>query len=199
MKRISAKTVDEAVELACKELNLAKEDLHYEVLEEKKGLFSKKATIGIPDIEDAISVAERYLNDYIAALGLKGEVESRISEDIIHITINCNKNPVLIGNKGSTLQALNELVRLAVRTELGLFYRILLDVAGYKEEKYDRLAYMAENTAREVLSTKIDVKLEPMPADERRIIHNTLSGREHLKTESIGEGARRAVVIKYVD
>jgi Predicted RNA-binding protein len=77
-------------------------------------------------------------------------------------------------------------------------YRILLDVGGYKEDKYSRLAYLAKRTANDVLKSHVDVKLDPMTPDERRIIHNTLNGMEHIKTESAGEGQDRAVTIKFV-
>jgi spoIIIJ-associated protein len=89
-------------------------------------------------------------------------------------------------------------VKLAVSNKFRHRYRILLDVGGYKEDKYSRIAYIAKKNAAQVLKTHIDVHLEPMTPDERRVVHNTLSGMEHIKTESSGEGKDRAVSIKYV-
>lgn len=199
MKEYSNKTVEECLADASKELNIPAEQLIYKVTEEKKGLFSKKASIQVFDINDALAYAEEYLKTSIGGMGIPVTATSKIEDDIIHITIDSERNPVLIGKGGRTLQSLNELTRLAVSNKFRHRYRILLDVGGYKEDKYSRLAYLAKRTANEVLKTKVDVKLDPMTPDERRIIHNTLNGMEHIKTESSGEGDQRAVSIKYVD
>lgn len=199
MKEYSNKTVEECLADASKELNVPAEQLVYKVTEEKKGLFSKKASIQVFDINDALAYAEEYLKTSIGGMGITVTATSKIEDDIIHITIDSERNPVLIGKGGRTLQSLNELTRLAVSNKFRHRYRILLDVGGYKEDKYSRLAYLAKRTANEVLKTKVDVKLDPMTPDERRIIHNTLNGMEHIKTESSGEGDQRAVSIKYVD
>ena len=105
---------------------------------------------------------------------------------------------MIIGKNGKTLQALNELTKLAVSNKFRRRYRILLDVGGYKEDKYERIARIAKRAANQVLRTKIDVQLDPMSPDERRIVHNTLTGWEGIKTESSGEGSNRAVSILYI-
>lgn len=198
MKEFKNKTIEEALEDASKELGLPVASLVYKVIDEKKGLFRKEATVAIYEDADALDFAKEYLIEAIGALGIEITAEGHIEEDIIHVTIDSKRNPVLIGKNGRTLQALNELVRLAVSNKFHHRYRILLDVGGYKEDKYGRLAYVARRSANEVLRSQVDVKLEPMTPDERRVVHNTLSGMEHIKTESTGEGNNRAVVIKYV-
>lgn len=201
MKHFTSKTVDDAIQAASKAVGIPAEQLIYKVIEEKKGLFGigKEATIEIYDIEDAAVFAEEYIKTALGAMGVQVETTSNINEEIIHLNIDSERNPILIGKNGRTLQALNELTRLAVSNKFRHRYRILLDVGGYKEDKYGRLQWVAKKTAREVAKTKIDVKLDPMTADERRIIHNTLNGMNHIKTESSGEGRERAVTIKYVD
>jgi spoIIIJ-associated protein len=198
MKEYTNKTVEDCLDAASKELGIPTESLVYRVTDEKKGLFKKTATIEVYDINDAVDFAQEYLKTAIKALGIEVTTEAKIEEDIIHVTINSERNPVLIGKNGRTLQALNELDRLAVSNKFRHRYRILLDVGGYKEDKYSRLAYLAKRTANDVLKTHVDVKLDPMTPDERRIIHNTLNGMEHIKTESSGEGSDRAVTIKFV-
>jgi spoIIIJ-associated protein len=198
MKEYSAKTVDDCLAAAAKELGVEADSLVYTVKEEKKGLFKKSATIDVYDQSDAVSYGETYLVSALKALGIEATVTSTIEEDIIKMTVNSERNPVLIGKNGHTLQALNELVKLAVSNKFRHRYRILLDVGGYKEDKYSRIAYIAKKNAAQVLKTHIDVHLEPMTPDERRVVHNTLSGMEHIKTESSGEGKDRAVSIKYV-
>jgi len=199
MKEYTAKTVDEAVAAAAAELNVEPAHLVYEVREEKKGLFKKSATIAVYEESDAAAYAETYLKNALAALGVEIFTESKMEDGIIKITIDSESNPILIGKGGKTLQALNEIAKFAVSTKFRKRYRILLDVGGYKEDKYDRVARLAIRTAKTVLRTRIDAALDPMTPDERRVVHNTLSGWEHIKTESSGEGNDRAVTIKYVD
>lgn len=199
MKQYTAKTVEEAVKAASLDLGIEADKLAYNVVEEKKGLFHKQATIEVATIDDAAEFAQQYLKDAIGAMGIEITTSSKIEDEIIHITIDSERNPVLIGKGGRTLQALNELDRLAVSNKFRRRYRILLDVGGYKEDKYSHIAYIAKKNAKEVLRSKVDVQLSPMTPDERRVVHNTLNGWEHIKTESTGEGSDRAVVIKYVE
>lgn len=199
MKEFSAKTVEEAVATAAKELGVEEVHLVYEVREEKKGLFKKSATIAVYEDDDAASYAEKYLKDALGALGVDIETESKLEDGIIKITIDSDSNPILIGKGGKTLQALNEVTKFAVSTKFRKRYRILLDVGGYKEDKYERVAHIAKRAAKTVLRTHIDVALDPMTPDERRVVHNALSDWDNIKTESSGEGSDRAVTIKYVD
>jgi spoIIIJ-associated protein len=198
MKIYQAKTIEEAVNLAAQELGILPNDVNFAVQEEKKGLF-KKATIEVYETSDAIEFAENYIKDVTNALGIDSETTTSLREDIIHISINSDHNPILIGKNGKTLQALNELTRLAVSSKFKKRFRILLDINDYKDGKYSRVAFAARKAAKEVQKTKMDAMLEPMPADERRVVHNALANFSHIKTESAGEGYHRAVVIKYID
>ncbi len=199
MKEYAGKTVEEAVKLASSELGIDENRLIYEVKEEKKSLFKKNAIIAVYLDEDAAVYAQEYLRKAVAALGIDITTEAKTEDEIIKITIDSERNPVLIGKGGKTLQALNELTKLAVSNKFRHRYRILLDVGGYKEDKYDRITHIAKKTANQVLRSHVDADLDPMTPDERRVVHNTLSGWEHIKTESYGEGANRAVRIEYVD
>ena len=199
MKQYTAKTIEEAVKAASLDLGIEAEKLTYNVVEEKKGLFHKQATVEVSTIDDASEFAQQYLKNAIGGMGIEITTTAKIEDEIIHITINSERNPVLIGKGGRTLQALNELDRLAVSNKFRRRYRILLDVGGYKEDKYSRVERIARRAAREVIKTKVDVQLDPMTPDERRVVHGCLSKMEHIKTESTGEGPSRAVCIKYVD
>ena len=200
MKSYTAKTVDEAVKLAGEDLGMEENDLVFKVVEEKKGILSKKATIEVFEFTDVIEFAESYIKDVIESLGIGGvKTKASLEDDIIRIEIDSDHNPILIGKNGVTLQALNEIVRLAVSGKFHHRYRVLLDIGDYKEAKYSRVAAIARRTAKEVQKTKVDVTLDPMPSDERRVIHNVLTNFSNIKTESSGEGHRRAVTIKYVE
>ena len=200
MKEYSAKTVEEAVELASSELGLESTELVYEVVSEKKGLFSRKVVISVYELADVIEYAEKYIKDVVTTLGVgDAHTSASLQGDIIHISLDCDHNPILIGKNGVTLQALNEVTRLAVSGKFRKRYRILLDIGDYKNGKYSRVASLARRTAKEVQKSKVDVKLDPMPSDERRVVHNVLNKFSHIKTESSGDGHKRAVTIKYVD
>jgi spoIIIJ-associated protein len=198
MKTYTAKTLEDVLAQAEKELKIPANDLSYKIVDEKTGIFSRKLVVEVYEVSDAIAFAEAYLIKTIASLGIQITAKTVIKEDIINITINSERNPILIGKNGITLQALNELVRLATSSKFKKRFRILLDVNDYKEAKYDKVVAIAKRIARDVSRTKQDVTLDPMPADERRMVHGALTGMPNIKTESVGEGHRRAICIRYI-
>ena len=199
MKVYQGKTPEDALKLASEELGIPVEELIYSVEDKKVGIFNKKYVVDVYELCDIIQYAEDYILHVIDAFGIESTVKSRLDDDIIRITIDSTHNPILIGNGGKTLQALNELVKVAVSNHFRHKFRILLDVNGYKDKKYDKLAKMARRIAREVQKTKTTYTFDPMPADERRVIHNACSGMKNIKTESVGEGSHRQLQIIYVE
>jgi spoIIIJ-associated protein len=198
MKTYTAKTLEDVLTQAEKELNIPANDLSYKIVDEKTGIFSRKLVVEVYEVSDAIAFAEAYLIKTIASLGIQITAKTVLKDGIINITINSERNPILIGKNGITLQALNELVRLATSSKFKKRFRILLDVNDYKEAKYDKVVAIAKRIARDVTRTKQDVTLDPMPADERRMVHGALTGMPNIKTESVGEGHRRAICIRYI-
>ena len=199
MEIYTGKTVEEALEEASKELQTPVRDLIYIVLDKKTGLFAKKFQVEVYNLSDVIRFAEDYLLKVTDALGIESSVRSSLDDDVIRISIDSTHNPILIGKNGVTLQALNELVKLATNNHFHKRFRILLDINGYKDSKYGKLARLARKLARDVQKTKTTYTFDPMPADERRAIHNACSNMPHIKTESIGEGKTRQVQIIYVE
>ncbi len=199
MKTYTGKTVEDVLALAAQDMNTTVEELMYEVKEETKGLFSKKAVVDVYEISDVIEFAKNYVKEGIEVLGFESEVTSSYLDGIINLRIESPRNSIIIGKNGKSLQALNELTRLAVSNHFKKRFRILLDVSDYKNEKYVRLIAIARRLAHEVTRTKVAATLDPMPADERRAIHNALTGMPHIKTESEGFGKNRQIHIKYVD
>lgn len=199
MNEYIGKTVEEALATASEELNIPVEDLIYLVTAEKAGLLKKKVIIEVYDLADIIQYAEQYILNVLDSLEIESTIKSKIDDEIIRITIDSTHNPILIGKNGKTLQALNEVVKLAVSNHFHKKFRILLDVNGYKDKKYYHLSRMARRCAHEVQKTKTTYTFDPMSADERRIIHNAVSGMPNIRTESIGEGTHRQVQIIYVE
>jgi len=198
MKTYTAKTLEDVLAQAEKELNIPANDLSYKIVDEKTGIFSRKLVVEVYEVSDAIAFAEAYLIRTISQMGIDVTAKTTLKDDIINVTINSSRNPILIGKNGITLQALNELVRLATSSKFKKRFRILLDVNDYKEAKYDKVVAIAKRIARDVTRTKVDVTLDPMPADERRMVHGALTGMPNIKTESVGEGHHRAICIRYI-
>jgi spoIIIJ-associated protein len=199
MNRYTAKTLNDVLALASEKEGCTIEELNYQVIEEKKGLFVKKVVIETYGVSDVISFAKDYLLTIISNYDLEGTVTEKYENNIIHLTIDTNHNSILIGKNGKTLQALNDVCRYAVASKFKRHYRILLDINEYKNEKYAKLSRIAKRVAKEVLHTKQTVHLDPMPADERRIVHNTLTKFKNISTQSEGNGNRRHIVISYKD
>lgn len=199
MNKYEGKTEEEAVRKACEDLKVTDpKTLNYQVISVRKTLFSRTVTIGIYSINDVIVFADDYIKRCLKALGLSGNTESKFEEGVIKLNIVCDRNENVIGRNGDTLRSINELTRSACFNRFGGHYRILLNCDGYKEVKYDKFAAMAKHYAFEVSRTHITAVLDPMTSDERRIIHQTLTGYPNIRTQSLGTGHRRHVTIQYV-
>ena len=199
MKEYQGKTAEEAIAAATKDLGVEEKDLLYCLTDRKKGLFAKKVVIEVYEFSDVVRFAEDYILGVIDAIGIESTVNTVLEDDIMHITIDSTHNPILIGKNGVTLQALNDLTRLAVNGKFHKRFRILLDINGYKDHKYYKLEKQARRYAHEVQNTKTTFTFDPMPSDERRAIHNACSNMPNIKTESVGEGSQRRIQIIYVE
>ena len=157
MKTYTAKTLEDVLAQAEKELNIPANDLSYKIVDEKTGIFSRKLVVEVYEVSDAIAFAEAYLTKTISQMGIEVTAQTTLKDDIINITLNSPRNPILIGKNGITLQALNELVRLATSSKFKKRFRILLDINDYKEAKYDKVIAIAKRIARDVTRTKVDV------------------------------------------
>ncbi|MFV0393309.1 MAG: protein jag [Coprobacillaceae bacterium] len=199
MKQYSAKTEIEAVNLACQDLGVISEELTYQITLEKKGLFSKKVEIECY----TTAMVQEYIEDYVRKIltNMEFEVEtvSYLQDNRIYCNINSSNNSILIGKNGIILRALNFIVKNAVNTTFKKRIEISVDINGYKEDRYKKVASMAKRFGKTVLRTKADVKLDPLPADERKVMHQVISEMNHLKTQSHGEGKNRYMVISYVE
>lgn len=101
----------------------------------------------------------------------------------------------LIGRRGDTLGNMQYLVRLMINQRLHRWKNIVVDVEGYRQRRMEHLSQLALRSAQQVAQSGRPLSLEPMPANERRIIHLTLRDHAEVFTESTGEGARRKVQI----
>ena len=198
-RRFTAKTVQDAVNLACQELNVTVDELNYEVISETKTFFTKRAEIECYTIAMVQEYIERYVRRFISEMGFEVETVSYLQDGRIYCNINTSNNSILIGKAGVILRAINFIVKNAVSTTYKKRIELSVDINGYKEERYKKVASMARKLGKQVLRTKADIKLDPMPADERKVMHQELAKLDHVKTQSYGEGKNRHMVISYIE
>ncbi len=152
-------------------------------------------------VEEQASAAVRFTEDLVREFGLTAAVGAEVVEDDIELRIDGEGSSlgVLVGPKGATLQALEELVRAVVQHAAGgQSARLHLDVAGYRERRREALAGFVTQIAGEVLEAGTERALEPMNAADRKVVHDTVADLDGVATSSVGEDPRRRVVISPV-
>ena len=162
---------------------------------------SKEDTMaeGITLAEQA-DIAKTFLIGLLEAMELTAEVSVReIDAETVELAINANPASelgILVGPRGTTLQALQEVTRTVVQAKSpGRTDRILVDVAQYRERRIAALARFGQQVAVEVVETGEERALEPMSPADRKAIHDGLTGLDGIVTRSEGEEPRRFVVI----
>lgn len=154
------------------------------------------------DPEEQKKVAEEaktFLTGVFAGMHLAVTMECRMTEERIMINLVGDGLGILIGKHGQTLDALQYLTNLAAGKSFRHHYFILLDVENYRERRQDTLEALARRLAGKVKRTGEEVRLEPMAAGERRIIHLALQDDHAVSTDSEGEAPYRYVVIRPKD
>ncbi|MDO5568710.1 MAG: RNA-binding cell elongation regulator Jag/EloR [bacterium] len=193
--RFEAKTKEEAIELAIKELKVNESDLIIKVVEEKTGLF-KKITIEVYDINEIVNYIKESLEEIITLMNITLKQEVRRRGYNINIHIFSSNNSILIGKNGRTITALQNIMKKIITNNITDMININIDIENYKEKRQRSIESLAKRTAREVGRTKIETKLYSMNSYERRIVHNILSNNKYVTTSSEGEEPNRYVVIK---
>jgi len=123
-------------------------------------------------------------------------IEATIEEDTVNLSIKVDNPQIIIGQQGQTLFEIQRLLRIILNKKLQKSFYLNLDINNYKVQKIDYLIDLARSSADQVVLTKEEKSLLPMPAYERRIIHAELSKRTDVITESHGEKENRHIVIK---
>lgn len=200
MTSYTGKSLEEALTSASEDKGCSVNDLSYTITEEKEGLLGigKSVTIDAFTLEDVKEFIFDYLGDYFTGIDLDIEVAIEEKNDGFIINLNADNNAVLIGKMGKTLSAFNTVVRAAVNAQFKKRVDVLIDVNHYKDDRYSKLRSMGKRIAKQVQRSHVNVELDPMPNDERKIIHKVLNECHNIKTESEGEGSARHLVIKYV-
>ncbi|MCX7622687.1 MAG: RNA-binding cell elongation regulator Jag/EloR [Thermomicrobium sp.] len=215
---IQARSVDEAVRLALEQLGLPRERVHVEVLVDNvpyggealvrvTPLGSGEAPRGAvrrPDPQTE-AIVKQVVRELLQAMGFSCTVLAVDNPSIIElgpedpptvfIDIHGPQAGMLIGRHGEHLSQLQYLVNVLVNRRLPAWTRVIIDVEGYRSRREEALIALAQRVARQVARTRQPVTLEPMPANERRVIHVALRDNPHVETRSSGEGDQRRVTV----
>lgn len=195
-----AKTKEEALAEALKELGVSEDKVTVEVTEEvSKGLLgfltTKAYKVKVTVKEDVGQAAGLFLREMLVNMGIPAQVEIFKRKDNITLNINGKDLGILIGKHGQTLDALQYLVNLAVNKDRTEKERIIIDVEGYRRRREETLRRLALKVADKVKREQRREVLEPMSPHERRIIHSTLQGYKEVFTYSEGTEPYRHVII----
>ena len=148
-------------------------------------------------LEEQAEVARTFLQGLLDEFGFEASVETRLlDEETLEVAANGEGLGLLVGPKGATLAALQDLTRTAVQHQCSSRTdRILVDVAGYRQRRIEALQRFSTQIAEEALSSGSERALEPMSPADRKVVHDTVNALEGVNTRSEGEDPDRYVVI----
>lgn len=199
----SASTVEEAIELALKELDVTEDQVEIEILEEGSKSFlglgkQKEAKVRIILYDYAIEIARDFLGELFEKMGIDAELEFAEEDELLKINVVTKSSGMIIGRRGETLDSLQFLTGLVVNRNNTTYRKIIIDTENYRKKREETLEELANRIAAKVEKSGRNKTLEPMNPYERRIIHSTLQKNKNVETFSVGEEPNRKVVIKSI-
>ena len=215
------KTTNEAIENGLKQLKVSRDRVEVKVLEneEKRSFFSilaprvvkdelklkedsntavrekKEIVLRDEEQEKAMKNLENFMKDFVKELPEDTKYSIEKSSSGLNVSITSEKLGYLIGYRGETLYALQNIMAAVAGKGVEQRVRVILDIEGYKGKREKTLEELAEKVARTVIRTKKSVKLEPMKPYERKIIHSKLQGNNRVETTSVGEEPHRRIIV----
>ena len=210
---ISARTIEQAIDKGLTQLGVEKAEVQVEVLRKPgRGFFGLGASEALvrltllrprPAVEElpparpeAVVMAQQILQSLLERMDVSAQVETfHLEGRPVILNISGQNLGILIGRRGQTIRSLEFLTRLMVSRKLRRRVRFSVDVERYRLRREENLKSLARRMADRAVRSRRSVSLEPMPAYERRIIHIALRDYEGVRTQSIGEGEKRKVMI----
>ena len=148
------------------------------------------------DKEASIAFAKKYIEDILSFFGLNTDVHVSCDDEVIELTVpSTHLNGFLIGQRGDTLRAFQQLLSTTMKNKGAVIHRVNLDIADYKRQRYDRLIEQTAAWVKQVRDGGEPVHLDPMNAAERRVVHQAVSDYSDIVTQSEGEGRDRHIVL----
>ena len=219
------KTTNEAIEKGLERLKVSKNMVDIKVLEnsEKRSFFSilsprvvkvqltikeeknhnehikrEKKEAELSDKEEKIVIdnISKFMTEFLEKTEENAKFNVKISKSTVYVDIESQEIGFLIGYRGETLYAFQNILSAVANKGIEQKVRVILDIEGYKAKREKALEELAEKIEKTVIKTRKSVTLEPMQAYERKIIHTKLQNSEKVETRSIGEEPRRRIVVE---
>ncbi len=146
--------------------------------------------------------AQKLLSQLFALIGIKAEFEVKVEEGkedekVVNVRIDSKEESgLLIGSHGSTLEALQYFLGLALKNETGEWARVNVDIANWKEKQNDHLISLAQHTAETAARKGEPQYLYNLTPSQRRVVHMELANNSEVETKSEGEGEERYLVVQ---
>gem|GEM_PF-297014 len=194
------KNVEEALQAACDALSTTPNQVEYEVVESGRGgvlgfLKGRQVKIRVWEKSATQRLVAEIVKELFAKMQLNVEINVTRGEDAYEINLETSDSDgLLIGRGGDTLKALQHLISRMVGHQ-DESARVRVDVAGYRKRRQDQLCRKARDLAERALSMGRDIMTEPLPADERRIVHLALAEDDRVETRAVGEGQIKRVAV----
>ena len=201
----TGKTTDDAVAAALRSLmeinpDITEADVEVELLERARagflGIGSCNAKVRVTYEMKPLENAKIFLSGLLERIGASGFVDGEVTEEgTVALNITGENMGVVIGRRGDTLDALQYITSIVVNRTEKEHVRVTVDTENYRKKREESLEALARKVAGRVLKYKKNVTLEPMNANERRVIHSTLQGMRGITTYSMGNEPNRRVVV----
>lgn len=200
---VEAKTLEDAVAEALARLGARRDEVEIETLDEGRsgflGIGSAPARVRVRRTVDPTATVIEALRDILAACEIPGGVTGAWDEAYggvrLDLDVSEEDTAILVGRRGQTLNALQFLTSVVAGRRIGSRVRVALDIDGFRDRRAESLEGLARRAAREARRAGRPVDLDPMPPQDRRIVHMYLADEEGIETYSEGQGNRRHVVI----
>jgi len=196
----SGASVDAAIAAGCESLHVTRDEVLIEVLDRGSrgflGFLSRPARVKVAQKLALAGVAEELAREILARMGMKAKVQAVQTGTNVVVRVDCEEAGLLIGRRGETLEAFEHvLLRMASRKTAGKIRELRVDVAGYRNRRDDQLREEALALAERVERSGRRAMTEPLPAAERRVVHQALADRTGVTTHVSGNGSDRRVII----
>lgn len=209
---ISAKSVEQAIEKALEQLGLGLDEVEVTVLQKGRpgilGLGAEEARIRVsprqpspPAEPEEAKLAKEVVQSLLELMGLPATIRIQLlaspvpGQKALSLDIEGEDLGILIGRRGQTLASFQYIVNAILAYRLKARLPVSIDIEGYKQRRYENLRALALRMAERVKATGRTMALEPMPANERRVVHLALANHTQVTTQSVGEEEMRRVTI----
>ncbi|ANE46028.1 hypothetical protein SY83_06715 [Paenibacillus swuensis] len=199
---VQGKTIEAAKLAGIQQLNVTEDRVTVRVLEQPTkgflGFGAKAAKVELtllPEPPDPVHEAMTFLQNVTRAMQLDVSLERQESKEGITLNVVGQDLGMLIGRRGQTLDALQYLVNIVGNRYAAKHFRITLDAENFRDRRKQTLEELSQRLANRVIKSRREVVLEPMPSQERKIIHAQLQNHSKVKTYSKGDEPNRRVVI----